>query len=97
MKVSCIYCGSENTLPFEEEHEIKSDPSLIIIIIAALSLLAVYFAFIITSYLYFPVIVFIAIIISSKIVSRKEKKKTHIVSEKNFICLSCNRNFSRFL
>jgi len=97
MKVSCIYCGSENTLPFEEEHKVKSDPSLLIIMITALSLLAVYFAFIITSYLYFPIIVFIAIIISTRIINRKAKKKTSVESEKNFICLSCNRTFSRFV
>lgn len=97
MKVACTHCGSENTLPFEEECEKKSDPSLIIIIIAALSLLAAYFAFIVTSYLYFPVIVFIGIVISSKIINRKERKKTRIERKKNFVCLSCNRNFSRFI
>jgi len=63
----CPFCGSDNVLPFEEENEESRDLPVLITLLTALGLLAAYFAFVVTSYLYFPVVVFMGIIISTKI------------------------------
>ena len=93
----CPYCRSENVLPFEDDSKDQSDLPVIIIILTALALLALYFAFVLTSYMYFPVVVFIAIILTTRVVNRQEKnKKQKIVKvEGEFICLNCNDSFSR--
>lgn len=91
----CPYCGSHNVLPFEEESGENRDLPVVLTLLTALGLLALYFAFVVTSYLYFPVVVFMGIIISTKIVNRRENagRKNKRETEKDFICLSCNRDF----
>ena len=93
----CPYCRSENVLPFEDDNKISSDLPVIITILTALFILALYFAFVVTSYMYFPVVVFIAIILATRVVNRTEKsrRKKHVAVNKDYICLSCNNSFSR--
>jgi|GEM_PF-1117487 len=93
----CPFCRSENVLPFEDDNKDPSDLPVIIIILTALFVLALYFAFVVTSYMYFPVVVFIAIILTTRVVNRTEKsrRKKHVAKNRDFICLSCNNNFSR--
>ena len=94
--VACPYCRSDNTLPFEEESQAGSDLSVLITILTALSVLALYFAFVVTSYLYFPLVVFIAIIVTTRLINRQERKGGIAKKKVNreFICLGCNTSFS---
>ncbi|MCK4888308.1 MAG: hypothetical protein KAS21_00375 [Candidatus Aminicenantes bacterium] len=93
----CPFCGSANILPFEDDSGTDSDLPVFIIILTALIVVALYLAFVVASYMYFPVVVFIAIIISTRVINRQEKKpQRKILSiDRDFICLSCNSNFNR--
>ncbi len=93
----CPFCGSTNVLPFEDDSENESDLPVFMIILIALAVVGLYLAFVVASYMYFPVIVFIAIIISTRIINRQEKKpqKKLLHHSRDFICLSCNSNFNR--
>ena len=91
----CPYCRSENILPFEDDSKEQSDLPVLIIILTALTLLALYFAFVITSYMYFPVVVFIAIILTTRVVNRQEKSRKPKIIKGDFICLNCNTSYSR--
>jgi len=93
----CPFCRSENILPFEDDNEEQSDLPVIIIILTALIILALYLAFVVTSYMYFPIVVFIAIILTTRVVNRTEKrgKNKITVVNRDFICLSCNNSFRR--
>ncbi len=91
----CPYCGSDNILPYEDDSIKSSDLSVTMIITTALSIVALYLAFVVTSYLYFPVVVFIGIIISTRIINKKERgpgKRTDSGGG-NYICLNCNNSF----
>lgn len=91
----CPFCGSDNILPFEDDSGSDNDLPVLIIILTALILIALYLALVVTSYMYFPVVVFIAIIFSTRLVNRHEniqKRKPHSGS-RDFICLSCNSNY----
>ena len=91
----CPHCGSDNVLPFEEEEKAQSDATLFIVIVLALVLIIGYFLFLISSYLTFPLVVFAAIIISSKLINRQGKEKKvepHVV--KDYMCLDCSGFFS---
>ena len=92
----CPFCRSENVLPFEDDNKELSELPVLIIILTALSVLALYFAFVVTSYMYFPVVVFIAIILTTRIVNRTEKKGRNkiVAANRDFICLSCNNSFN---
>ncbi len=93
----CPFCRSENILPFEDDRKDQSDLPVVIIILTALCVLALYFAFVVTSYMYFPFVVFIAIILTTRVVNRTEKsrRKKNISVNRDFICLSCNNSFRR--
>lgn len=92
----CPFCGSSNILPFEDDSGSESDLPVFIIILTALTVIALYLAFVVASYMYFPVVVFIAIIVSTRIINRQEKKpERKPLANKDFICLSCNNNFNR--
>ncbi|MCK5057683.1 MAG: hypothetical protein KAT34_13560 [Candidatus Aminicenantes bacterium] len=93
----CPYCQSDNTLPFEEEDSGKGSDSLSFIILAAVLLIGAYFFFVISSYLFFPFVVFGLIIISSKIVNKRDRarKKADLQpkEKKYYLCLDCSSNF----
>ena len=92
----CPHCGSENVLPFEEEEKAQSDATLFIVIVLALALLIGYILFMISSYLTFPLIVFVAIIVSSKLINRQQgENKVEIHDEKDYMCLECSGFFRR--
>ncbi len=93
----CPYCSSENVLPFEDDSREQSDLPVVIIILTALAILALYFAFVLTSYMYFPLVVFIAIILTTRVINRQDKsgKQMIIKAKGEFICLNCNTSFSR--
>ena len=93
---SCPHCGSGNVLPFEEEKHSGSDPTLFIIILLAVALLTGYFLFMISSYLTFPLVVFVAIIISTKLINRQEKRQKlekHV--ERDYMCVDCSAFFRK--
>jgi hypothetical protein len=92
----CPYCGSDNVLPFEDEEQSRSDPTLFIIIVVALALIIGYFLFMISSYLTFPLIVFVAIIISTKLINKQDREKkveNHI--ERDYMCIDCSGFFRK--
>ncbi len=93
---SCPYCGSDNVLPFEEEERPRSDPTLFIIIVLALALIIGYFLFMISTYLTFPLIVFAAIVITTKLTNKQERGKKvekHIV--RDYMCVDCSGFFKK--
>jgi hypothetical protein len=92
----CPYCGSDNVLPFEDEERSQSDTTLFIIIVMALALFIGYFLFMVSTYLTFPLIVFVAIIISTKLINRQEKERKvekHI--ERDYMCVDCSGFFRK--
>jgi hypothetical protein len=92
----CPYCGSDNVLPFEDEDRMQSDPTIFIIIVLALALIIGYFLFMISSYLTFPLVVFVAIIISTRLINkrdREEKVEKHIV--RDYMCVDCSGFFRK--
>lgn len=92
----CPHCGSDNVLPFEDEERTQSDATLFIIIVLALALMVGYFLFMISSYLTFPLVVFVAIIISTKLINKQEgQKKVEKHVEKDYMCLDCSRFFRK--
>ncbi len=96
MNRKCPYCGSFDTLPFEEEQEHDFEVSLSLVIVLGLIIIGIYLAVIVTSYLYYPIVVFGGIIIASKFVNKsgsKKNTKRSVGKESDYICLNCNRNF----
>lgn len=90
----CPYCSSDNVLPFEDEGDYKRTYSFYIIILSALVLIIGYLIFLFSSYIFFPVVVFIAIIITTKTINKREREKKKVIQiEKQYICLNCNSNF----
>jgi hypothetical protein len=90
----CPYCGSDNVLPFEDEERPQSDPTIFIIIVLALGLIIGYFLFMISSYLTFPLIVFVSIIISTKLINKRERgKKVEKHIERDYMCVDCSGFF----
>ena len=59
----CPFCYSENVLPFEDDSKKNDTDSLPLILISALILVVGYFVFIISTYLFLPLVVFIAIVV----------------------------------
>jgi len=95
--IICPYCKSDNVLPFEEESKGPVNESLFIIIFLALAILGAYFLFVISSYLFFPAVVFAFIILASYFINRQDKKKkkkavVHVPGE--YICLDCSNDFT---
>ena len=90
----CPYCGADDVLPFESEEDYKDDYSFFIVFLAAILLIAGYFLFVISTYLYFPIALFILIMVSAIVVKRKEEqqKKTETV-EKDYMCVECGNSF----
>jgi len=94
--IICPHCKSDNVLPFEEESRGPANESLFIIIFLALAILGAYFLFVISSYLFFPAVVFAFVILSSYLINRqdrKKKKKTTAHVLKEHICLDCSNDF----
>jgi hypothetical protein len=92
----CPHCGSENVLPFEDEEGTQGDATLFIIIVSALALFIGYFLVMISSYLAFPLVVLVAVIITTKLINRQEREKKeekHI--ERDYICLDCSGFFRK--
>ena len=93
----CPYCQSDNTLPFEEEGSNKGNDSLAFVILAAILLVGAYFFFVISSYLFFPFVIFALIIISTKIINKRDRnrKKADLLpkEKKYYLCLDCSNNF----
>lgn len=90
----CPHCGSDDILPHETEEGYKDDYSLFIIILAALLLIVGYFLFVVSSYIYFPAFIFIAVFVSALFINRSEKQQKKAAEvEKDYICLNCDKNF----
>lgn len=90
----CPYCGADDILPFESEDDYTNDYSFLIILIAAIIVIGCYFLFVISTYLYFPIAIFIFTIVSAMIINRKEerrKKKKWV--EKDYMCVECGETF----
>ena len=94
-KKTCPNCGSDDILPFESEDDYKDDYSLTIIFLAALLVTGAYFLFVVSSYIYFPFVLFIFIIAAAKMVNRREKqRKKQQDRKRDYICLECSSSFN---
>ena len=90
----CPICQSDNVLPFEEDGPTSSDDTFVIIILSAFAIIGGYAIFVISTYLFFPFVVFLGIFMSSLIDNKKEKKKAPKKKKKrDYICLDCNGIF----
>jgi len=91
----CPYCQSTNILPFEEEDPQRNQESLMIIIIAAMTLMLGYFFLVVSAYLFFPFVIFAALIFTSFIINRKERRANRKQDKvaKDFICIDCSNTF----
>ena len=94
---SCPHCDSENVLPFEKEERSEGDDStLFIIIVLALGLFIGYFLFLISTYLTFPLVVLVGIIISTKLINKQEgEKKVEKPPEGDYMCVDCGGFFRK--
>jgi DNA-directed RNA polymerase subunit RPC12/RpoP len=89
----CPYCNSTEILPFEDEEDYKFDYSLWVGIFSGILLIAGYFFFMVISYLTFPLIVFSAVIISSRLVNKRVFRRKDTNEEVYYVCLNCRENF----
>ncbi len=90
----CPQCGSEDILPFESEEDYKEDYSPAVVLLSALLVITGYLFFVVSSYLYFPMFIFIFIIFAAILINRREKQRKRAEAiEKDYICLECDNNF----
>jgi uncharacterized membrane protein YfcA len=92
---ACPECGSDDALPFEEENRNTGDPSMWIVVVSALIILGGYFLFALSSYLYFPLFVFILIVVVTRAVNRSEgrRKKKRRTKPQDYMCVDCGAFF----
>ncbi|MCP4147138.1 MAG: hypothetical protein GY757_05255 [bacterium] len=91
---TCPYCGADDLLPFESDEEPGIDYSFLVILLSAFLVFLGYFVFVISSYIYFPVAIFIFIIISAKVINRNdERKKKEATIERDYLCAECGGEF----
>ncbi|MCP5048504.1 MAG: hypothetical protein GY940_15145 [bacterium] len=93
----CSHCGSGNVLPFEDDSHTGGDTTLFIAMLAAVLVLCGYLLFVVTSYLYYPVVVFIAIIATTKLINKhqEERKQVQLRREADYMCLDCGGFFRK--
>lgn len=94
--LNCTHCGSDNVLPFEDEEGLKSDATFFIVLLSAFLIVIGYILFVISSYVFFPFVVFIAIIVTTRMINKRDREqKTAKPIEKDYMCLDCSRFFRR--
>ncbi len=91
--VQCPYCGTDDVLPFESEEGMTEDYSFFVIIISAFLLIVGYFVLVVSSYMYFPYVLFAFVIISAKMVNRREKKRKKRREKNDYLCVECGNSF----
>lgn len=92
--LTCPHCGAHNALPFEDDSPSKSDATLTLILITSILLFIGYILLMISTYLFFPGVVFISIIITTRLINRREKeKKESIIIPRDYMCLDCGEFF----
>ncbi len=94
----CAHCGSENVLPFEDDTPYKGDTTLFIILLSAFLVITAYVLLVFTSALYFPIVVFIAIIVTTRMINKHQadrKKRAELGIQRDYMCLDCSRFFRR--
>ncbi|NIM15149.1 MAG: hypothetical protein GTO45_24560 [Candidatus Aminicenantes bacterium] len=95
-KPPCPQCGSGNVLPFEDEEAHKSDATLFIVFLSAFLLITGYLIFMISSYIFFPAVVFLSIIITTRMINRREKERKAMEDvERNYMCVDCGVFFKK--
>ncbi len=93
----CILCGSDNVLPFEDDTPAHSE-TLFLSILTAILIILGYILFMISSYIFFPLVVFAGIIVVTRWINKynKEKaRKASILEIKEYVCLDCNGFFKK--
>lgn len=95
-KPSCPHCGSVDVLPFEDEEAHRSDATLFIVFLSAFLLIAGYLIFMISSYIFFPAVVFLSIIITTRMLNRREKEQKAMENiKRNYMCVDCGVFFKK--
>ena len=88
----CPFCQSFNVLPYEEDDDKKKNDSLTIIILSGLIIISSYLLLMVSLYISFPFVIFTLIIITTKLVNKKEKQ-VRILTNRDFLCLNCDNSF----
>ncbi len=89
----CPYCDSDDLLPFESDEKPRDDHTIWVAILSALLVIGGYFLVLISSYMYFPIVLFGFIIFSAKMVNKRgEQKKREAVQEHDYLCADCGNS-----
>ncbi len=94
----CTRCGSTDVLPFEDDTPVKDDSTLFFILLSIALLIVGYVLFIVSSFFLFPLAVFIAIFIITRIINTHlaDKKKRDTVGKiQDYVCLDCGGFFKK--
>jgi predicted membrane protein len=90
----CIHCGSPNVLPFEDDAPYKGDDTLFLVILSAMLVITGYILFVLSTYLMFPIVVFLAIILITRIINKHHReRKVEVTKEHDYVCLDCGKFF----
>jgi hypothetical protein len=92
----CTHCGSTNVLPFEDDSPATGETTFFIIILSLVLLVTAYFLFVVSSYLYTPLVVFIAIIVITRLINKHQgerKSRAVVLKEWDYMCLDCNSTY----
>ena len=93
----CPFCGSRNVLPYEDDPAEPEQSSFVIVLLSALSLILVYFIFLVFSYINYPLMIMITVGVLAWIMGRREKKRRPAppAVDRPFVCLDCNSHFHK--
>lgn len=91
----CTRCGSDDVLPFEDESAGEEDSLVFLILLAVVLLFMAYVFFLISTYILFPLSVFVGIIVITRAINKRyntpKKRKLHRL--RNYVCLECGGFF----
>lgn len=94
----CPHCGGDNALPFEDDSPAKEDGTIFIILAAGALLFLGYILLLISTYVFFPGVVFISIIVTTKLINKREReKKKEAAVPHDYMCLDCGGYFNSVL
>lgn len=93
----CPFCQSTHVLPFEEEKDYRHQYPMHIIFISALLVIGGYLIFMASVYISFPLVVLISIIVTTRMINKREReKKRELLKslDKDYLCLNCDKPFN---
>lgn len=92
---TCTHCGSSNTLPFEDDSPLRGDDTLFMIFLSIALIMSAYFLFVLSSYILFPLVVFLAIILITRMINKRHHHtKPKVTRTHDYVCLDCSSYFN---